>query len=81
MWNFHLLKEAFGLDEQQAGSWKSPLGGDGAGAWILPMIFGYVSDDTKSPRHRLIERLPSGQSLSHHLGLSINPVSPILNFS
>jgi hypothetical protein len=40
MWNFHLLREAFGLDEQQGNSWKAPLGGHGEGAWILPMIFG-----------------------------------------
>lgn len=47
MWNFSLLKEAFGLEDQRDGSWKPALGGPDSprtkfGSWLLPMIFGFV---------------------------------------
>lgn len=46
MWNYHLLREAFHLDEQRGKSWKGSLGGSGdsgKGGWILPLIFGCVT--------------------------------------
>ncbi|CDZ98337.1 Putative phosphoinositide phosphatase [Phaffia rhodozyma] len=44
MWNYYLLRQAFGLDDgsQTHGSWKGPLGGDKKGSWILPIIHGFV---------------------------------------
>jgi hypothetical protein len=53
MWNYALLKPAFNLEPQvpeAGGSWKPPLGGEGGGrgAWVLPIIHGFVDQASAS---------------------------------
>lgn len=54
MWNYALMKPAFNLESQvpeAGGSWKPPLGGEGGGrgAWILPIIHGFVDQASTCP--------------------------------
>lgn len=53
MWNYSLLKPAFDLKAQvpeEGGSWKPPLGADGGGrgAWVLPVVHGFVDQASAS---------------------------------